>query len=64
MLVGVTYVRNNKTNQTLKDKQYSYIYHISKNIIKARRLSILPTSLDIFDIQQHYVRILYEQCNL
>ena len=26
---------------------------------KARKLSILPTSLDIFDIQQHYVRILY-----
>ena len=26
---------------------------------KARKLSILPTSLDIFDIRQHYVRILY-----
>ena len=26
---------------------------------KARKLSILPTSLDIYDIQQHYIRILY-----
>ena len=26
---------------------------------KARKLSILQTSLDIFDIQQHYVRVLY-----
>ena len=26
---------------------------------KARKLSILPTPLDIFDIRQHYVRILY-----
>ena len=28
-------------------------------LAKARKLSILPTSLDIFDIRQHYVRILY-----
>ena len=28
-------------------------------LAKARKLSILPTSLDIFDIQQHYVRVLY-----
>ena len=26
---------------------------------KARKLSILPTSLDIFDIRQHYIRIRY-----
>ena len=28
-------------------------------LVKARKLSILPTSLDIFDIPQHYIRILY-----
>ena len=28
-------------------------------LAKARKLSILSTSLDIFDIRQHYVRILY-----
>ena len=28
-------------------------------LAKARKLSTLPTSLDIFDIRQHYVRILY-----
>ena len=27
-------------------------------LAKARKLSILPTSLDIFDIRQHYMRIL------
>ena len=27
---------------------------------KARNLSILPTSLDIFDTRQHYIRILYK----
>ena len=28
-------------------------------LAKARKLSILPTSLDIFDIRQLYIRILY-----
>ena len=28
-------------------------------LAKARKLSILPTSLDIFDIRQHFIRILY-----
>ena len=28
-------------------------------LAEARILSILPTSLDIFGIRQHYVRILY-----
>ena len=28
-------------------------------LAKARKLLILPTSLDIFDIRQHYNRILY-----
>ena len=28
-------------------------------LAKARKLSILPTSLDIFDIRHHYIRILY-----
>ena len=39
-------------------------FHISKlsNSVErneARKLSILPTSLDIFDLRQHYQRILY-----
>ena len=28
-------------------------------LVKARKLSILPTLLDIFDIRQHFVHILY-----
>ena len=28
-------------------------------LARARKLSILSTSLDIFDIQQYYIRILY-----
>ena len=28
-------------------------------LAKARKLSILPTSLDIFDLRQHYIRILH-----
>ena len=28
-------------------------------LAKARKLSILSTSLNIFDIRQHYIRILY-----
>ena len=28
-------------------------------LAKARKLSILSTSLDIFDIRKHYIRILY-----
>ena len=31
-------------------------------LAKARKLSILPTSLDIFDIRQYYVRTLYIFC--
>ena len=55
-------VRNNKTQQTktLTDK---YQTRLGEMIIlspaKARKLSILPTSLDIFDIRQQYIRILY-----
>ena len=29
-------------------------------LAKARKLSILPTLLDIFDIKQHYIRNLYD----
>ena len=29
-------------------------------LAKARKLLILPTSLDIFEIRQHYVRVLYK----
>ena len=33
-------------------------------LAEARKLSILPTSLDIFHIRQHYIRILYiHQCH-
>ena len=35
-------------------------YQVGRNdnfLAKARKLSILPTSLDSFDIQQHYIRI-------
>ena len=32
-------------------------------LAEARKLSILPTSLDIFDIRQHYIRILYVHLN-
>ena len=28
-------------------------------LAKARKVSILPTLLDVFDIRQHYIRILY-----
>ena len=28
-------------------------------LAKPRKLSNLPTSLDVFDIRQHYIRILY-----
>ena len=28
-------------------------------LAKAQKLSILPTSSDVFDIRQHYIRILY-----
>ena len=31
----------------------------SNVLAKARQLSILPTSLDIFDIRQHFIRILF-----
>ena len=28
-------------------------------LAKAGKLSVLPTILDIFDVRQHYIRILY-----
>ena len=65
-------VRNNKTQQirrwkiNRKRKTCCRISNISNSVwrndnflAKARKLSILPTSLDIFDIRHHYVRILY-----
>ena len=50
-------VRNNKTQQVRCSqhtgwRNYNYL-------AKAKKLSILPTSLDIFDIRQHYIHILY-----
>ena len=33
-------------------------------LAKARKLSIVPTLLDIFDIQQHYIHILYTSVTL
>ena len=65
-------VRNNTTQQIRRWKinrihiQCCCISKISNSVgrndnflAKAWKLSILPTSLDIFDIWQHYVRILY-----
>ena len=57
-------------SQKLKHKQNTYIWlcitkisnSVGRNdnfLAKARKLSILPTSLDIFDIQQHYICIFY-----
>ena len=43
------------------------MYRFGRNdnfLAKAQKLSILPTSLDIFDIRQHYVRILYIEWSL
>ena len=69
MFVGV---RNDKTQQIRRSKinrirtSCCRISKISNSVWrtdnfrpKARKLSILPTSLDIFDIRQHYVCILY-----
>ena len=42
--------------------QYVINFSVERNdnfLAKARKLSILSTSLDIFDIRQHYIRILY-----
>ena len=69
MFVGV---RNNETQQIRRwkiNRILTWCCRISKIsnsverndnfLAKARKLSILSTSLDIFDIQQHYIRILY-----
>ena len=69
MFVGV---RKNKTQQVRRWKIYrirtkwcripkiSNLVGRNDNFIaKAWKSSILPTSLDIFDLQQHYMRILY-----
>ena len=66
MFVGV---RNNKTQQIIRwkiNRKRTSCCRVSKIsssvgrndnfLAKARKLSILPTSLDIFDIRQHYVR--------
>ena len=39
-----------------------YLNSVGRNddfLAKARKLSILPTSLDIYDVRQHYIGILY-----
>ena len=70
MFVGV---RNNETQQirilNSFNSHNSYVVRgvfeygtVERNdnfLAKARKLSILSTSLDIFDIRQHYIRILY-----
>ena len=69
MFVGV---KNNKTQQVRCSEidiiriQCCCISKISNSVerndnflAKARKLSILPTSLDIFDIWQLFIRILY-----
>ena len=56
MFIGV----RNSTSQMFKDKQNTYSVGRNDNFLaKTRKLSIFPTSLDIFDIQQHYIHILY-----
>ena len=40
-------------------KIYNSVGRNDNFLAKARKLPILPTSLDIFDIRQHYMRILY-----
>ena len=64
--------RNNKTqtNQTLKEIEYVYsvskisnkVGRIDNFLAKARKLSILPTLLDIFDERQHYKSFLFVYC--
>ena len=69
MFVGV---RSNKTQQIKRrkiKKIRTWCCRISKIsnsvgrndkfLAKTQKLSVLPTSLDIFDIGQHYIRILY-----
>ena len=69
MFVGV---RNNETQQIRRwkiNRIRTWCCRISKIsnsverndnfLAKARKLSILSTSLDIFDIRQHYIHILY-----
>ena len=60
------FVRNNKTHQIRHWKINRTCIKISNSVGRndnflamAWKLSILPTLLDIFDIWQHYVRILY-----
>ena len=39
-----------------------FLYSVGRNdnfLAKVRKLSILPTPIDIFDLRQHYIRILY-----
>ena len=40
-------------------KTSNEVGRIDNFLAKARKRSILPTELDIFDIRQHYVRILF-----
>ena len=69
MFVGV---RNDKINKSDVESYIEYVLSVAvyqkylneigrddNFLAKTRKLSILPTSLDIFDIRQHYVRILY-----
>ena len=59
-------------NKSDVERYLEYVYSVAKYqkisnsvgrndnfLVKARKLSILPTSLDSFDIRQHYIRILY-----
>ena len=67
-------VRHNRTQQIRRlkiNRIRTYCCRISKIfnsigrddnfLAKARKLSILPTSLDTFDIREHYIRILYDK---
>ena len=40
-------------------KYFNEVGRIDNFLALVRKLSFLPTELDIFDIRQHYVRILF-----
>ena len=49
---------NNRLSSLYREYVYSAAVH-QKYLTRLGKLSFLPTELDIFDIRQHYVRILF-----
>ena len=54
---GLEIIKRNKSDI---ERQMEYI-HVHSVVVyqNTKKLSIFPTLLDIFDIQQHYIHILY-----